>query len=431
MQSSCIAQLFLNLPAYSPATLAAEAAAVLDMVILRQAARAVAARALGRASQQVSARTLSGQKCGRGGGSGLVHAANQLPGNAAYLYWPKFLKKSMPDTKNPGLRLRLLDECLQRRQKIWTPARLFEAVADKFQQATGRQFSKSQFNLDIKALREEYSAPLAYGRDQGYHYTEPGFSILGSPLVQADADVLRQALAMLQQFQGLGLSDELHELAQRVAGHLQAQPVAEAAQQLISFEQVSDYAGAWWLGPLYQAIRGRQVLVLRYRPFGAAEAWEATVQPYLLKQYNHRWFLIGEGTGRPGLSNYALDRIESLAPATAQAYLPPPADLAARFDNIVGVSVPDTGSQPTPVRLRFRASRGQYVRTKPLHPSQQVTSETTASLEITLHLIPTQELETLLLSFGDDVEVLTPVSLREQIEKRLRAATSLYVNNGS
>ncbi|RZM05714.1 MAG: PDZ domain-containing protein, partial [Pedobacter sp.] len=53
------------------------------------------------------------------------------------------------------------------------------------------------------------------------------------------------------------------------------------------------------LGPLYQAIRGRQVLVLRYRPFGAVEAWEATVQPYLLKQYNHRWFLIGQGI-KPG-----------------------------------------------------------------------------------------------------------------------------------
>jgi hypothetical protein len=160
-----------------------------------------------------------------------------------------FLKK-MPDTKNPGLRLRLLDECLQRRQKVWTPARLFETVADKFEQATGRRFSKSQFNLDIKTLKEDYHAPLACTRDLGYHYTEPGFSILGSPLVEADADVLRQALAMLQQFRGLGLSDELHELARRVEGHLQAQPAAEAARQLISFEQVPAYAGAQWLGPL-------------------------------------------------------------------------------------------------------------------------------------------------------------------------------------
>jgi len=332
----------------------------------------------------------------------------------------------MPDTKNPDLRLRLLDECLQRRQKVWTPALLLEAVAEKFWEAKGRKFSKSQFNLDLKALREEYNAPLAYTRDLGYHYTEPGFSILGSPLVQADTDVLRQALAALQQLQGLGLSDELHDLAQRVEGHLRAQPEAAPARQLISFEQVPDYAGARFVAPLYQAIRAQQVLVLRYRPFGAAEAWETTVQPYLLKQYNHRWFLVGQGSGRPGLSTYALDRIEALAPATGQLYLPPPADLAERFAHVVGVSVPTEASTPELVRLCFSAKRGPYIRTKPLHPSQQVLHETPETLEIGLGVVPTPELETLLLGFGEDVEVLAPGSLRERLGGRLLQAMEQY-----
>ena len=345
------------------------------------------------------------------------------------------LKIFMPVNKNALARYGWLDDCLHRRQRHWTIEDLIEAVSEKMAEfGVGREkgISKRQVQEDIKNMRPGgitgYEAPIECNRNTGhYYYADPAYSIRNSPLVQADADVLRQALAMLQQFQGLGLNDELHELAQRVAGHLQAQPAAEAAQQLISFEQVPDYAGVRWLGPLYQAIRGRQVLVLRYRPFGAAEAWEATVQPYLLKQYNHRWFLIGEGTGRPGLSNYALDRIELLAPATAQAYLPPPAYLAARFDTIVGVSVPDAGNQPVLVRLRFRTSRGQYVRTKPLHPSQQVGAETSEGLEVGLHLIPTQELETLLLSFGDDVEVLAPASLRERLEKRLQAAVKNYI----
>ncbi|GAB3636117.1 hypothetical protein GCM10027422_17070 [Hymenobacter arcticus] len=144
-----------------------------------------------------------------------------------------------------------------------------------------------------------------------------------------------------------------------------------------------------------------------------------------MKQFNHRCLLIGEGTGRPGLSNYALDRIESLA-ASSEPYLPPPASLASRFADVVGVSVPAESSVPELVQLQFRAGRGQYVRTKPLHPSQQVLAETADILTITLRVVPTPELETLLLSFGDDVEVLAPASLRERIGTRLRAAAAHY-----
>ena len=336
----------------------------------------------------------------------------------------------MPTTKNPVTRYRLLDECLQRRQKAWPATELRATVAAKFFELTGYKLSQRQFAQDLADMREGgstgYNAPIEWNRERGYYYTDPDFSVRNSPLVSDDAAVLRQALATLRQLQGLGLSEEMNDLVQRVERHLQAQPAGEPARQFIWFEQVPNYTGAQFLGPLYQAIRARQVLVVRYQPFGAPAAWEATVQPYLLKQYNHRWFLIGEGTGHPGLSNYALDRIESLA-ASSQPYLAPPADLANRFADVVGVSVPAESSAPELVQLRFRAGRGQYVRTKPLHPSQEVSAETADTLAVTLRVVPTPELETLLLSFGDDVEVLAPPYLRERVGKRLRAAVAQYV----
>ncbi|MFD2717460.1 helix-turn-helix transcriptional regulator [Hymenobacter monticola] len=300
----------------------------------------------------------------------------------------------------------------------------------KFWELTGHKLSPRQFSQDLADMREGgstgYNAPIAHTRDRGYHYTDDNFRLHNSPLETGDAAVLRQALAALRQFQGLGLSDELGDVVQRVEAHLQAQPADDAAgQSVIWFEQVPDYAGTPFLGPLYQAIRARQVLLLRYRAFGAAEAWEETVQPYLLKQYNHRWFLVGQGSGRSGISNYALDRIEGVAADETISYQPPRADLAARFADVVGVSVPEGGVLET-VRLRFRAGRGQYVLTKPLHPSQQTDTITGDVVEISLQLVLNPELQTLLLSFGDDIEVLAPLSLRTRISERLKAATGLY-----
>lgn len=291
--------------------------------------------------------------------------------------------------------------------------------------------SKRQVQEDIKQMRPGgmtgYEAPIEYDREaKGYFYSDPTYSIRNSPLVSDDAPVLRQALAMLQQFQGLGLSEELGGIVKRVEEHLQARPEPESSRQLIWFEQVPDYAGAHFLGPLYQAIRARQVLAISYRPFEAPKAYETFVHPYLLKQYNHRWFLIGQGSGRAGLSNFALDRIEALVPVPSIPYLPPPADIELRFADVVGVSVPANSSVVEQVLLRFRAGRGQYVRTKPLHPSQRLEAENTETIEVSLRVVPTQELETLLLSFGDDIEVLGPLSLRTRLSERLQSAIRQY-----
>jgi predicted DNA-binding transcriptional regulator YafY len=342
----------------------------------------------------------------------------------------------MPVNKNALARYGWLDDCLRRRQRHWTIEDLMAAISEKMAEfgiGNEKGISKRQVQEDIKNMRPGgitgYEAPIECDRDTGsYSYSDPAYSIRNSPLVSDDAAVLQQVLGLLHQFEGLGLGDELHELAQRVEAHLQAQAATEPARQLIWFEQVPAYAGAHWLGPLYRAMRRRQVLALRYRPFGAAEAWETIVQPYLLKQYNHRWFLVGQGTGRPGLSTYALDRIEAVQPNTTLLYLPPPADLAARFADVVGASAPAEGSVPELVQLRFGAGRGQYVRTKPLHPSQQILLDTAEALEISLCVVPTLELETLLLSFGEDMEVLAPLSLREQLGRRLRVAAKTYTD---
>ena len=187
-----------------------------------------------------------------------------------------------------------------------------------------------------------------------------------------------------------------------------------------------DYAGARWLGPLYRAVRAGQGVRLRYRAFGVAQGWDETVEPYLLKQYNHRWFLVGTGSGRPGISHYALDRIEDAAADATLPYGPAPADLAAWFADVVGASVPAGAGPPERVLLRFGAGRGPYVLTKPLHPSQAVERDTAEFLEISLRVVPNQELETVLLGFGEDVEVVEPPALRARVAARLRAAAGRY-----
>ena len=67
------------------------------------------------------------------------------------------------------------------------------------------------------------------------------------------------------------------------------------------------------------------------------------------------------------------------------------------------------------VKLQFNKSRAPYVTTKPIHSSQRTLPLEDGGMEVKLQLIPNRELESLLLSFGSDVTMLSPTTLRQKI----------------
>ena len=345
-----------------------------------------------------------------------------------------FCENLLPPTKNALLRYAALDACLRRPNRRWTFEALREAVADAVNEQLGIStgVSTRTLRLDLQAMRPGgatgYEAPIEYSPERGYYYDPPTYSIFNNPLTLDDLSVLQQALGTLRQLQGLHLSGELDELVARLE---QRVSMGAAADQpaIIQFEQAPDYAGLPWLGPLYQAIRGQRAQWLTYAPFGAAPERRELVHPHLLKQYNQRWFLLAgaPATGRAA-TLYALDRIRSLEPAADVAYQAGAVAPETFFSDLIGVSIP---ADPTPQRieLRFAAARLPYILTKPLHSSQlalPALPDATTGANIQLTLIPTRELVTLLLSFGADVEVLAPATLRAEVAEGLRRAAGPY-----
>ena len=93
------------------------------------------------------------------------------------------------------------------------------------------------------------------------------------------------------------------------------------------------------------------------------------------------------------------------------------------FEDVVGVSVPKSGT-PDKIVLRFEKSRFPYVETKPLHPSQIIVDKDDCIVQIEVH--QNSELDSLIFSFGDQVEVLAPDSLRKKIKARIEILSEKY-----
>ena len=100
-------------------------------------------------------------------------------------------------------------------------------------------------------------------------------------------------------------------------------------------------------------------------------------------------------------------------------------DFEEYFDDVIGVTVPEH-HEPVNVVMRVSNNRFNYIKTKPLHLSQRVVSEDKNHTTISINVKITKELIALIHSFGPDIEVVSPVSLRAEIAKNIRALNYLY-----
>jgi len=335
----------------------------------------------------------------------------------------------MPVNKNAYNRYLIIDKCLQRRNRTWTIKDLLEAVKDDYRETMtdGKGVCERTLKGDLHNMRlpTHHDAPIKYTRQKGYHYTDPTYSIRKTPLTSGDLVVLHQSLNTLKALRGLGLADDLDELVRRLEQHLPND--GAIASPILQLEAVPDYTGTEHLKGLYKAIRDKTPLVLQYQSYRAAQASPVEVHPYLLKTYNGRWYLIARSEAKGAhLQNYALDRIKSLT-ACQLDFKPTEVDFSTYFTSIIGVTIPEKRPHIETIRLHIAAGRARYVLTKALHPSQVTISHTADDgLILELRLIINQEFKTQLLSFGPDLQVLAPKSLRDSMYEKLKKAAARY-----
>jgi len=183
------------------------------------------------------------------------------------------------------------------------------------------------------------------------------------------------------------------------------------------------YAGQEYVTVLFDFIQKQRTTCFDYQPFQKAGS-ERTVFPIFLKEYNHRWFLVGYDRAVQRYQNYALDRIVSrpkLSDWQPQVETLP--DAATYFQNLIGVTLEGELAQ---VVVRVWKPRANYIRTKPWHDSQTEIAETEDWIDFQWQVLLNRELNARILELGADAEVLEPLALREMMGQALERARNRY-----
>ena len=330
----------------------------------------------------------------------------------------------MPNTKNYSTRLRVLDQCL-RSGHAYSGKELTEFINRELE-LRGEPTITSRTTLmdDLLNIENEYHTNIVrkkHGRQTTYQYEDPNFSIFSTELSEDDLLHLSQALDILQRFDGMPEADWVSELSARLNLCMSNHKEVRAA---VGFESSMHNKGMEHFTPLFNAIRKKTTVELRYQSFRMADPQTLIVHPYYLKQYNNRWFLFCCNGDHTNLSNYPLDRILSVKLAHVP-YRDTDIDFNEYFADMIGVSRRN-GQEPEDVVLRFPKDQYKYVSTKPWHGSQTVIEENDDFATMHMHVILNYELEQKILSFGDYVEVVAPRSLRDRIKERMDKSLEKY-----
>lgn len=168
--------------------------------------------------------------------------------------------------------------------------------------------------------------------------------------------------------------------------------------------------------PIIKAMRDGNVLSLSYQSFMMDTPKPHEVEPYCLKIYKQRWYLLGRRPDRDVMRTFALDRIKGIVQTGKTFMLPDWFDAEKYFEDTIGIIVEDNCPPQT---ITICAVNGQqnYIRSLPLHPTQQEYETGCNSAKFSIFAQPNYDLIQELLRYGEDVTVLTPKWFRDRFRE--------------
>ena len=186
----------------------------------------------------------------------------------------------------------------------------------------------------------------------------------------------------------------------------------------IVFEQIP--SGQNFLTPVIEAMRDGMSIEIKYKSFWRQDEYTTEVEPYFVKVFKQRWYLIARNKIKDAIRIYALDRIHALSQTDNAFVMPKDFSPEEYFYNSFGIISQDN-CPPEIVELKVYGTQKEYFRTLPLHHSQEEVENADGYSIFRYYLSPTYDFIQEILSHGCEVEVLSPQRLRDEV--RSHAAT--------
>lgn len=337
----------------------------------------------------------------------------------------------MPINRKALMRYKVIDRMLRHGKEATLDELVYACTDELRKEISYGTVSRRTVQHDLQEMRYSealgYYAPIVVINRKFYCYEDPDYTITKVPLSPDDLLRLSEAVDLLKQMSASHGFDGVEDAVNRLEDHVAS--IRQKTNPIIYLENNERLKGLEYMTPLHEAIIERTVLSVSYQPFQLPEPMTFLFSPYILKEYRNRWFVFGHrhDSDNPVIINLALDRIVNLVDAPEGTLYQYNREFNPQeyFDNMIGV----TRNDGKTVQVLFKVDEQQapYIRTKPLHHSQQeIGIDDDGSILFSINVIPNHELERDLLAFGDGLTVISPKNLRKLLRDRIRKSLKNY-----
>lgn len=275
----------------------------------------------------------------------------------------------------------------------------FQEIADSLERESELQdynfrISKRTFQRDLADIR------LIYNIDIQYNFSEKVYFID----LDEKTEVSERILEAFDTFNALNIAD-------RLSDH-------------IHFEKRRPQ-GTENLNGLLHAIQNKVQIKFTYMKFWDDEVSERTVEPYGLKEFKNRWYVVAIDLKDKKIKSFALDRMKDLDITRRSFEFPVEFNINEHYKYCFGIISPND-LEPQEVILSFDPFQGKYIKTLPLHKTQEILEDTEYDFRIKLKICLTHDFFMELLSFGANMKVIEPKSLITDLKSVYQNALNLY-----
>lgn len=194
----------------------------------------------------------------------------------------------------------------------------------------------------------------------------------------------------------------------------------------ILFDEIPD--GEQYLPVILEALKKNTVLEMTYQSFWRDEANTFTVEPYCLKAFKQRWYLVSRSPYYDKIMIYALDRVHELEPTALHFDYPEDFVAGEYFEDCFGI-IADHNYDVETVKLKVSAGQANYLRSLTLHQTQSEIERNDEYSIFKLRLRPTFDFRQEILMMGSDVEVLSPEWFRDEVAEVTKHMWDKYKND--
>lgn len=331
----------------------------------------------------------------------------------------------MAVSKHPMGRYQVIDRELRRRDFVKT-----KELKEIIEKELSVSVSERMINEDIKAMQDDnllgYDAPIEYNNSKkAYFYSDPNYTIKAFGLKEEDINALLFYAKTINQYKDYDIFKDFTNAIDKVLDAVNIRKGIKDANQtrvVVLTENVQTFSGNEWIPKIVEALDTNSFIEFDYQKFQENIPQLKKLQPYLLKEDRHLWYVVGMNN-KGDVVTYALDRIKHLS-ISEEKFIPCLFDFEDYFKFSFGITVKD--ETPIEVVLAFTNLQGHYLKTLKIHSTQKILIDNSDELRISVTVRPSWEFYEKILGYGESVKIISPEAIKKEMKKKIDCISGFY-----